>query len=488
MKNSNNNSKNVEFDKHGFKLNGERQFIYGGELHYFRVPPSQWKDRLTKCKRAFFNSVGIYFAWNWHEQEKGKFIFDKDRDVEKWLSIINELGMFGIARPGPYICSEWDLGGIPNWALAENADFRSADENYLSLFRDWFKEINKRIKPLQITSGGNLYLYQIENEHWWNNPAYMEKLEQFAQQDGIDIPFLTNSNGKLPVFGSKHLDSITSYPKPWDVDDTYRHLNHLFRLQPDMPKMIIELEGGWFTHFGGLSPTCRGYITHEWTDVYLKALIAQGVNAMNIYMFHGGTNPGYWTGTNITTTYDWDASIREWGELSERYFVVRRIGAFLESLGKEIAESKVNNEIIVSNPLYCEVLALTSSKGSFIFPRNLTSRNTSVKISFKHPDTDEIITLPRKNDFNLPAYSMSVIPVDINLSGGIKLKYCTSQVFNYYEQNSYVNLFLYERPGFKGEIVLEVDDLKGYQCDSKEEHNLEIEQNGKEIIIKLSAQ
>jgi len=461
----------VQYDKHGFLLHGKRVFIYGGELHYFRIPPSQWYDRLNKCKQAFFNSIGAYFAWNWHEREEGKFDFTEERDVRKWLFLIKDFGMYCIARPGPYICSEWNFGGFPNWVALKDAEFRSADERFLTLCRNWFREIDALIIPFLITRGGNIYLYQIENEFWWNNLPYHEKLERIVREDGIDVPMVTNTNGLLPLYGSQVLDSITSYPIPWNVDDTARHLNRLFRLQPNMPKMLMELEGGWFTSFGGAFPTNRGYFPPEWTDVYVKTLIAQGVNAMNYYMFHGGTNPGYWTGRGVTTSYDWDGAIREWGELSERYYVIRRIGAFLARFGAQVAEAEPHCQMIQTHQPMIEVLALASEKNAFLFPRNLFSSEADFKVVFLHPETHQPVTIPKNGEYHLSGYSMAILPINIELSEGIVLHYTTSQVLTSYEQNDTVYIVLYERPGFDGEIAFEVKGYKGAMGSTVQQHS-----------------
>ncbi len=145
-------------------IKGKRKFIYSGELHYFRIPPSQWYDRLLKCKRAFLNSIGVYMAWNWHEQEEGKFCFKDDKDLGKWIDLMEDLDLYIIARPGPYICSEWDFGGFPNWLLPKDCEMRSLETNFMRYSKRWLKEVNKIIKPHLVTRGGNIFLYQVENE------------------------------------------------------------------------------------------------------------------------------------------------------------------------------------------------------------------------------------------------------------------------------------------------------------------------------------
>jgi len=451
----------VAYDAKGFIINGKRLFIYGGELHYFRIPPSQWWDRLNKCKQAFFNSIGAYMAWNWHEAQEGQFDFTGERDLPKWLKLIQDLGLYCIARPGPYICSEWNFGGLPNWMATKEVEFRSADERFLQCCRRWLKEVDQILLPFLVTRGGIVYLYQIENEFWWNDVPYHEKLAKLVQEDGIDVPLVTNTNGKLPAFGSPFLDSITSYPMPWVVDDTTRHLDRLFALQPDMPKMLMELEGGWFTSLGSMRPTARGYFPPRWTEMYVKTLIAQGVNAMNHYMFHGGTNPGYWAGGDVTTSYDWDGSIREWGELSERYYVLRRIGGFLQSFGTTLLETKPESGFCHTDLRSIDLLARRGENSAFVFPRNLFSPPAHLRMALKLPATGEEITMPRKGDYRLPGYTMSILPIGVPLAEDLTLVYSTSQVFVVVEQEQTIYLVLYEEPGFNGELLIDMTNFQG---------------------------
>lgn len=454
------NKNSVTCDDKGFIINGKRIFIYGGELHYFRIPPSQWWDRLNKCKQAFFNSIGAYMAWNWHEINERQLDFTGERDLQKWLKMIQDLGMYCIARPGPYICSEWNFGGLPNWMATKEVEFRSADERFLQCCRRWFQEVDQILLPFLVTRGGNVYLYQIENEFWWNDLLYHEKLARMVQDDGIDVPLVTNTNGKLPAFGSPFLDSITSYPMPWVVDETTRHLDRLFALQPDMPKMLMELEGGWFTAFGSMMPTTRGYFPPAWTEMYVKTLIAQGVNAMNHYMFHGGTNPEYWAGGGVTTSYDWDASIREWGELSERYYVIRRIGGFLQTFGSALLETKFAPGYCHTNFKPVDLLATRGKNSAFVFPRNNYSSPTRFSMTLKLPATGEELMIPRRGEYQLSGYAMSILPIDVPLAEGITLIYSTSQVFIAFESEQTVHLVLYEAPGFNGELLIEMKNIQ----------------------------
>jgi beta-galactosidase len=125
-------TKSVGYEGRSFLIDGRRIFIYGGEMHYFRVPPEMWADRLLKMKRAFLNCVGAYVPWNWHEPDEGQFDFTGEKDLEQFINLSQEVGLYMFARHGPFICAEWDYGGLPAWLLATNCEVRSTEKRYIS--------------------------------------------------------------------------------------------------------------------------------------------------------------------------------------------------------------------------------------------------------------------------------------------------------------------------------------------------------------------
>ena len=168
-----------------FYLNGEEFHIYSGCIHYFRVPEQLWEDRLAKLKAAGLNTVETYVAWNMHEPKKGEYNFSGMADIVKFIKTAQELGLYVILRPGPYICAEWDLGGLPAWMLADkNVVLRCMNKPYLSYVEEWFKVLFDKVRDLQITHGGNIIAMQIENEYgsYGNDKEYLQYIADLIEK------------------------------------------------------------------------------------------------------------------------------------------------------------------------------------------------------------------------------------------------------------------------------------------------------------------
>lgn len=456
----------VAYDRHGWIINGRRPFIYGGELHYFRIPPDLWEDRLLKARRAFLNTVGVYMPWNWHAPRPGAATFDGDRDVERWLSLIEAQGMHIIARPGPYICSEWDFGGFPGWLLASPREMRSLDPAYLEPVEGWLAVIDPIIARHQAGDGGGVILYQVENEYFWGDLPYLQHLKRVAESHGIAVPVVANEN--RAVRGSDLIETLDPYPRLlWDLLHVESAVHDLRAAQPDKPPFGMEVQGGFFSMTGfphtAFSVYGGGRISPEWTEVYLKTLIAAGLNGLVIYMFHGGTNFARWRAKYVTTTYDFDAAVREWGELSERYYVARRIGGFLASLGETLVGTAPAPDLGRTSDRGVQLLARAGDGAAFLFPRNLGAQERPVSITFAHPATGQPQTIPRRGAYIAAPRSMAILPVSVSLRAGLVLQYCTSQLFHLTGggaqedsegDSGETTLILWERDGFAGELLL----------------------------------
>ncbi|MEM2126420.1 MAG: beta-galactosidase, partial [Candidatus Methanosuratincola sp.] len=359
----------VDFDQNSLRINGKPVFIYSGEIHYFRVPRGLWEDRIVKMKRAFLNSATIYFAWNWHEREEGCFDFSGWRDVDEFLRLCEKHGLLTIARPGPYICSEWDFGGLPGWLIGRGIVPRSLDEGFMKHALRYYDHIIPEIRRHLATRGGSVILFQIENEYFWGNVPYLLRLYEAARERGVDVPIVHNVDRFLR--GTQVIDSIDIYPDPWALDWPLNEAASIAAEQPGKPRMIMEFEGGWFTSFGGRLPTDRGDIPAEWTDMLLKTMVFEGFSLVSFYMFHGGTNFGYWTGKNIASTYDYQAAVREWGELGERYWVIRLMGGLLECFNEFFASSAVDRNMVECDTPGIRVSSRRRNGEAFILVSNL---------------------------------------------------------------------------------------------------------------------
>lgn len=308
--------------KDTFYLNGKPFQIISGSIHYFRIVPEYWKDRLEKLKALGMNTVETYIPWNMHEPKKGEFDFSGRLDLERFVSIAEELGLYVILRPSPYICAEWEFGGLPGWLLQEDGmRVRANDAKFLQHIREYYAVLLPKLKPMLITNGGRVILMQIENEYGYfgNDHAYMEAMRDIYKEQGIDVPFITSDGptdenisggmveGALPTgnFGSQ----------------TKERFEILKKYTNGGPLMCAEFWVGWFDHWGN-----GGHMTGnlEQSVKDLDDMLALG--HVNVYMFIGGTNFGFMNGSNYyeeltpdVTSYDYDAILTEAGDFTEKY-------------------------------------------------------------------------------------------------------------------------------------------------------------------------
>ena len=312
-----------------FLLNGKEFRIYSGCIHYFRVPEALWRDRLAKLKAAGLNTVETYVAWNMHEAKKGEYVFSGMADIVKFIKTAQELGLYVILRPGPYICAEWDLGGLPAWILADkNVVLRCMNKPYLSYVEEWFKVLFDKIRDLQITRGGNIIAMQIENEYgsYGNDKEYLQYIADLMKKFGAEVLLFTAdgnwsnfiSGGGLPgvyktlTFGSNAAGAFSALKGLQDEN---------------MPKTCMEFWDGWFDHWGE-----KHHVRPpKQVEKEIKDFLETGAN-FNLYMFHGGTNFGFTAGANhfgdyqpTTTSYDYNAPLSEWGDYTPLYRVLRAL-------------------------------------------------------------------------------------------------------------------------------------------------------------------
>ncbi len=312
-----------------FYMDGKPVRILSGAMHYFRILPEYWRERLLKLKSAGLNTVETYVAWNFHEEHEGEFDFSGRRDVEQYIEIAGELGLNVIVRPSPYICAEWEFGGLPAWLLNnESISLRCADEYYLEKIAAYYKQLIPRLARMQCTNGGPIIMMQIENEYgsYGNDKEYLSFLKEQLLLNGINIPLFTSdgegvihlSGGTLPeVF--KTINFFTTDPSD--------RFDNLKAVQPDKPIMCAEFWCGWFDHW---CSEHKGRTNEEFRSG-LEGLLKMGAS-VNLYMFHGGTNYGFMNGANCdteykpdVTSYDYDAILDEEGNPTEKYYIVREL-------------------------------------------------------------------------------------------------------------------------------------------------------------------
>ena len=311
-----------------FYLNGEPFKIISGAFHYFRTVPEYWQDRIEKLVNMGCNTVETYIPWNFHEPEKGNFRFDGMHDIERFIHLAEKMGLYIIIRPSPYICSEWEFGGLPAWLLRDrNMRLRCSYEPYLNAVKEYYSVLIPKLVPHQCDRGGGVILVQLENEYGYygNDTAYLEFLRDTLRELGVTVPFVTSDgpwsepkfksgmlNGALPTgnFGSG---------AEWQFGQMRKYIGE------NKPLMCMEFWNGWFAAWGEEQHTT----SPEKAASELDELLKRG--SVNFYMFEGGTNFGFMSGRNggsktgDVTSYDYDAPLTEDGQITEKYRLFKEV-------------------------------------------------------------------------------------------------------------------------------------------------------------------
>jgi beta-galactosidase len=311
-----------------FLLDGEPFRVLSGALHYFRVHPGQWADRIRKARLMGLNTIETYVAWNAHAPTPSSFLLDGQLDLGRFLDLVAAEGMHAIVRPGPYICAEWTNGGLPAWLLAGGRDgIRRNDPSYLAAVAGYLAALAPVLVPRQADRGGPVILVQVENEYgaYGSDKDYLRALVKLLRGIGITVPLTTVDQpmGSMLADGSlPELHATASFGS-----HVAQRLAVLRRHQPTGPLMCSEFWDGWFDSWGG-----RHHVTPALDAAgELDALLRAGAS-VNIYMFHGGTNFGLTSGANdkgtyepITTSYDYDAPLDEAGHPTAKYWAFRDV-------------------------------------------------------------------------------------------------------------------------------------------------------------------
>ncbi len=309
-----------------FLLNGEPVVIKAAEVHYPRIPEPYWEQRILSCKALGMNTLCLYVFWNLHEPEPGKFDFNGNNDIAAFCRLAQKHGMYVIVRPGPYVCAEWEMGGLPWWLLKKaDVQLRTLDPYYMERVEIFMNEIGKQLADLQITRGGNIIMVQVENEYgsYGTDKPYVSAIRDLVRKAGFtDVPLFQcdwSSN-----FTNNALDDLL-----WTVNfgtgaNIEQQFQKLKELRPETPLMCSEFWSGWFDHWG------RKHETRDAATMVagIKDMLDRNIS-FSLYMTHGGTTFGWWGGANnpaysaMCSSYDYDAPISEAGWTTPKYFQLR---------------------------------------------------------------------------------------------------------------------------------------------------------------------
>jgi len=313
-----------------FLLDGKPFQMISGEMHPARIPAEYWRYRIQMAKAMGCNTIAAYIFWNYHESEPGVFDFQTgNHNIAQFIRIVQEEGMWLILRPGPYVCAEWDFGGLPSYLLSiPDIKVRCMDPRYTEAVERYIKTLALQVKGFQVTKGGPILMVQVENEYgsYGNDRTYMKWVQQVWKENGIEVPFYTADGATPFMLEAGSLPDAAIGMDPGANEANFAEAN---KANPNVPSFCSELYPGWLTHWG-----------EKWqrpdTIALLKDVkwLMDNKKSFNFYVIHGGTNFGYWSGANAfsptqyqpdVTSYDYNAPINEMGQATPKYFALRKL-------------------------------------------------------------------------------------------------------------------------------------------------------------------
>ena len=313
-----------------FLLNGKPFVVKAAEIHYPRIPREYWEHRIKMCKALGMNTICIYIFWNLHEQQEGVFDFTGQNNVAEFCRLAKKHGMYVIVRPGPYVCAEWEMGGLPWWLLKKkDIRLREQDPYFMSCVDRFEKKVAEQLAPLTIQHGGPIIMVQVENEYgsYGEDKAYVSQIRDTLRKYW-DTPntkttlFQCDWNSNFEKNGLDDLTWTMNFGTGAKIDDQFSRLR---QLRPNAPLMCSEFWSGWFDKWGARHETRPAKDMVAGID----EMLSKGIS-FSLYMTHGGTSFGHWAGANSpgfapdVTSYDYDAPINEYGEPTEKYWLLRK--------------------------------------------------------------------------------------------------------------------------------------------------------------------
>jgi beta-galactosidase GanA len=462
----------ITYDRYSFSLDGKRVWLWSAEFHYFRLPsPDLWRDQLEKLKAAGFNSVSLYFSWAYHSPAPGVYDFSGVRDIDRLLDIAQDVGLYVLARPGPYINAELDSGGYPAWLSNVAGRARTSADDYQAAWEQWFDAVNRIIARHQFTDGGGpVILYQIENEYDGNDAAYMEELKAAARADGITVPLFHNDKGRNLLWsagpGAPELYGTDTYPAAFDCNRTsfpgltdYRFLRDGTSFNPprpgvgDRPFIWGEFQGGSFDPWGGPGyDACRRLTGPTFERMFYANNIENQFTLQNLYMTFGGTSWGWQPDPNVVyTSYDYGAAFSEPRRLTDKVPVLKQLGYLVQTVADLRKADDLGQQAGTNPAVRVWVKENPDTKARFYFVRHAGNGTAA---------TDDSTTFT----VDVPDGSYTV-PVRVNgrdfkiLAAGYdmerqRLVYSTSEIYTHTRAGDGDVALLHGRRGESGETVL----------------------------------
>ena len=311
-----------------FLLNGKPFVVKAAEVHYPRIPRPYWEHRIQMCKALGMNTICIYIFWNIHEQKEGVFDFTGNNDVAEFCRLAQKNGMYVIVRPGPYVCAEWEMGGLPWWLLKKkDIRLREEDPYFMERVKIFEEKVGEQLSSLTIQNGGPIIMVQVENEYgsYGENKPYVSKIRDIVRSSGFDKVslFQCDWSSNFEKNGLDDLIWTMNFGTGANIDDQFKRLK---QLRPNTPLMCSEFWSGWFDKWGGKHETRSAKDMVEG----IRQMLDRNIS-FSLYMTHGGTSFGHWAGANSpgfspdVTSYDYDAPINEYGQTTPKYFELQSL-------------------------------------------------------------------------------------------------------------------------------------------------------------------
>ena len=418
------------------RLEGDRVFLDSGEVHPFRMPgPRMWRDVLRKLKASGLNSISIYIPWQLHEIAPGRFRFHGRYDLERFLRMARDEGLYVMARPGPYVQGEIDGGGYPYWMLGSPGVLRTVDPNFTAAWKRWYAAVMPRIARWQLggPNGGTVMGVQVENEFpgdTEDNRDYMRDLVATAKSHGITVPVTHNDVQFLGIQLSRGLFvdivdvfAFDNYPRQFSCcpewnEDTFAQVDQFeqhyrSRGVSDSPLYTAEIQGGSAPIAGddgkSLAERYEAFVGYE--PVQQISLIGQGLTWVNRYMTHGGTTWGNLPFPTLGTAYDYAAPIREWGSLGPRYDDLRRV-----NLQREAATGTIE----ATEAAEPEEVGVNASEGLYRVRKAVGGGALHILLRNADPEPMGEVTVSvgeHRGSLELPGHSARWLLAKVNIAG-----------------------------------------------------------------------
>ena len=483
-------SHSITWDGYSLKIDGKRLVVWSGEMHPFRLPsPSLWRDILEKMKANGYNAVSIYVDWGYHSPKPGVYDFTGVRDLDRFFDIASDVGIYVIARPGPYINAETDAGGFPAWLATTPGRARTNNATYMSYTDEWQSNVDPIVARHQFTNGGGtVILYEIENEYANNvgsptGQQYMAHLYAKARADGITVPIFHNDKGRNGFWvpgdpGAPDLYAFDGYPggtcstsgnpgTPGTPPDWgYYGIGGRTggaSASPNTPGFTAEFGGGWFDPWGDATFGGAGYACMTvrqgpgYEREYYLTNIANGLKLQNIYMTFGGTSWGWLPAPVVYTGYDYGAAFNEARQATWKVPAMKEMGYFVQSVEPLAKVDRGSPPLVAgSNPSVKTYHLVNPDTGThFYFVRPATS-SVRGDLTFTFPistgDGDYPV-VPQQGQLELKGLDMKALTADYDMDGQ-HLVYSTSELMTHGSIGSRDVALLVGRDGQLGETVL----------------------------------